>query len=366
MTVKEARTQPAWVQDSRPGRYSFGVKLLSFVAFFYVILAFLNETLCHWYPGRLAPISLLRIPCCGPGPGGGLPFWLSHWTEYVIILVFGIWRTMAEKNPYTRKRLAVLTASVGVLWWLVPAYLQIPEPYLGSLAKPPSFPSLHTPGTLTFFLVLLLVLLYGRRIICGWCCPCVGIREMVGFPFRINTLRSEKSRRILRHGKWFLFVFYLICFVLIVTSSPKLTGLYQSFLAVVTFFYFLSLPLSPLLGNRSYCRFICPYGATFGILNRIGFFRIRMDRQKCTDCGLCEQVCDMGIPVSAQGRESGGVQTIEECMGCARCVVSCPKNALEIRDVRNILRPGLRQDKEHLLRRNRERSGNNAERRQES
>ena len=82
---------------------------------------------------------------------------------------------------------------------------------------------------------------------------------------------------------------------------------------------------------------------------KIGFFRIRMHRTKCTDCGLCEQVCDMGIAVSAQGQQSGGVQTIEECMGCARCVVSCPKNALEIRDVRNYFRPGLRQDKEHLL-----------------
>jgi glutamate synthase (NADPH/NADH) small chain len=38
-------------------------------------------------------------------------------------------------------------------------------------------------------------------------------------------------------------------------------------------------------------------------------------------------------------------------MGCARCVVSCPTDALEIRDVRNLLRPALRQDATHLLRR---------------
>lgn len=349
MGLKEARILPPSVQDSKPGRYSFQVKLLSFAAFIYVILAFLNESLCRWHPGRFAPVSFLPIPYCDPGPGGGPPFWFSHWTEYVIIVVFGIWRSIAEKNPYTRKRLAVLTASVGVLWWLIPDYLRIPEPYLGRLPELPVLPSLHTPGTLTFFLVLLLVLLFGRRMICGWCCPCVGIRETVGFPFRINTLRSGWSRRVLRHGKWLLFVLYAICFVLVVASSPRLTGLYQSFLAVVTLFYFLSLPLSPLLGNRSYCRFICPYGATFGVLNKIGFFRIRMDREKCADCGLCDRVCDMGIPVSAQGRESGGVQTIEECMGCARCVVSCPKNALEIRDVRNFFRPGLRRDKAYLI-----------------
>jgi len=251
MKTATGKIQSAWVQDSRPGRYSFGVKFLSFAAFFYVILAFLNESLCQWYPGRLAPISFLRLPCCDPDAGGAMPFWLSHWTEYVVILLFGIWRTIAEKNPYTRKRLAVLTASVGILWWLIPAYLRLREPYLGYLPKAPSFPSLHTPGTLTFFLVLVLVLLFGRRVICGWCCPCVGIRETVGFPFRGNTPRGDRSRRIFRHGKWFLFLFYMVCFVLVIISSPRLTGLYQRFLALVTLFYFVSLPLSPLLGNRS-------------------------------------------------------------------------------------------------------------------
>ena len=47
----------------------------------------------------------------------------------------------------------------------------------------------------------------------------------------------------------------------------------------------------------------------------------------------------------------GRVTGLEGCMGCARCVVSCPTDALEIRDVRNFLRPALRQDATHLLRR---------------
>lgn len=256
---------------------------------------------------------------------------------------------MAEKNSYTRKRLAVLTVSVGVLWWLVPAYLRIPEAHLGVLPKPPMFPSLHVPGTVTFFMVLLLVLLFGRRIICGWCCPCVGIRETMGFPFRINTLRTEQSRKYLRHGKWFFLALYVVSFGLIIFRSPSVSVVYKTFLASITLPYFLSLLLSPFLGNRSYCRFICPYGATFGLLNRIGFFRIKLDREKCIDCGRCERVCDMAIPVASLGRKSGEVTIIEECMGCARCVVSCPQNALEIRDVRNLFKAGLRQDRDHLL-----------------
>jgi len=336
-----------------PGHYSPGVKLLSFVAIIYAIIAFLNEALYQWRPGQINTFSFLQLTCCEPGPDGAMPFWLSHWTEYFIIVLFGSWRTLAEKDSYTRKRLGFLTASVGLLWWLVPAYLKIPEPYFGNLPKAPTFPSLHTPGTLTFFLVLVLVLLFGRRVICGWCCPCVGIRETVAFPFRINTLRTPNSRKYFRHGKWLFFALYLVSIALIIGYSNRVSVVYKGFLALITVPYFLSLLLSPWLGNRSYCRFICPYGATFGLLNRFGFFDIRLDREKCSACGLCQKVCDMGIPVASQGRASGRITMIEECMGCGRCVVSCPDNALEIRDVRNFLRPGLRQDGQHLSRKNR-------------
>jgi glutamate synthase (NADPH/NADH) small chain len=57
----------------------------------------------------------------------------------------------------------------------------------------------------------------------------------------------------------------------------------------------------------------------------------------------------MGIPVWQQGKASGRVTGIEDCMGCARCVVSCPSEALEIRDVRNWFKPQLKQNASHLL-----------------
>ena len=38
-------------------------------------------------------------------------------------------------------------------------------------------------------------------------------------------------------------------------------------------------------------------------------------------------------------------------MGCARCVLSCPTDALEIRDVRNLFKKSLAQNASHLLKR---------------
>ncbi len=94
--------------------------------------------------------------------------------------------------------------------------------------------------------------------------------------------------------------------------------------------------LSPLIGNRGYCRYLCPFGATFGALNRVGFYQIDFEPESCNDCGICTQVCDMGIPVLAQARAKGRID-LADCMGCGRCVTECPRNSLAFRDTRNLL-----------------------------
>jgi glutamate synthase (NADPH/NADH) small chain len=315
-------------QDSLPRRYPLWVQWFSMAAFTLAFVGWLNETWLFLFEN---------------------PIWLNRYTEYAIILAFGLWRIRAEENPYSRKRLMVLVAAVTVLWWLVPWLRPVFEPYIGYQWGQPVFPSLHVPGTITFFLVLGAVFLFGRRVICGWNCPCVAIRETVGFAFRDRTVRGEWAWA-LRHSKWFFFVFY--AGVIVVTLYPPnawTVSFVGMFYLVVALTYFGTFFVAPLVGNRFYCRYLCPYGATFGLLNHAGFYGIRMDVDKCVDCRRCEQVCDMGIPVWEQGKAHGRVTGIEDCMGCARCVVSCPTDALEIRDVRNLFRPALKQNASHLL-----------------
>jgi glutamate synthase (NADPH/NADH) small chain len=317
-------------QDTLPSRYRWPVQALSLAAFTLAFVGWLNETWLFLFDN---------------------PIWLNRYTEYAVILAFGIWRIAAEKNAYTRRRLVVLVAVVTGFWWLIPWLNPFFEPYVGYLWSQPVFPSLHVPGTLTFFLTLALVFLFGRRVICGFGCPCVGIRETVGFPFRGRTLRSKWAWK-LRHTKWLFFAYY--AGVLVVTQYPPnawTVSFVSGFYLVVALTYFGTFFAAPVVGNRFYCRYLCPYGATFGLLNHAGFYDVKMDPARCIDCGRCEQACDMGIPVWRQGKAHGRVTGLEDCMGCARCVVSCPTDALEVRDVRNLFRPGLRQDASHLLRR---------------
>jgi len=313
-----------------PSRYSIGIQLLSMAAFTLAFVGWLNETWLFWFEN---------------------PIWLNRYTEYGIILGFGIWRIIAEKNAYTRKRLIILVSMVTIFWWLIPWLYSFYEPYIGFLWAQPIFPSLHVPGTITFFLVLAAVFLFGRRIICGFNCPCVGIRETVGFAFRDRTLRSDWTWK-LRHSKWFFFIYYVG--IMVVTQYPPnswTVSFVGGFYLIVAMTYFGSFFIAPIVGNRFYCRYLCPYGATFGLLNHAGFYGINMDKGKCNDCRRCEQVCDMGIPVWKQGQEAGRVTALEDCMGCARCIVSCPTDALEITDVRNFFNKSLVQNASHLLKR---------------
>ena len=234
-TPRRPRDMPASGQDTLPARYSAVVRVVCMVVFVYLVFGYVNARLLHWFTGA----------------DGQAPLWLGQWTEYAAIVAFGTWRTIAERDPYTRKRLAFLTAAVAILWWMFPQILRIPEPFVGALPGQPLFPQLHTPGTLTFFAVLLLVLLFGRRIICGWNCPCVGICETVGFAFREKTVRGPTAWRW-RHTKWFFFALYVVAFLLIVVpaGAPYVTAFYGGFLALVAVTYFGSFLIMPLTGNR--------------------------------------------------------------------------------------------------------------------
>lgn len=313
-------------QRSLAGRYSPAVGAICLGAFVLAFLGWLNDSYLFLWES---------------------PLWLNRYTEYVIILAFGVWRIAAERNPYTRNRLMALVACVTVLWWLIPWAFPFIEPYMGFLGAQPTFPSLHTPGTLTFFLVLAAVALFGRRVICGWNCPCVGIRETVGFAFRHCTPRSARAWRW-RHTKWIFFALYVVAGMAVMMPLNSWSASYLGvFGMLVVLPYFASMVLSPVIGNRGYCRYLCPYGATFGLLNKVGFYRVDFDANTCNDCGLCNQVCDMGIPVLDLGRKTGKID-VADCMGCGRCVTECPKHSLAFHDVRSVLSPAVVRNRARL------------------
>ncbi len=243
-----------------------------------------------------------------------------------IPLLFGLWRIATEKDRYQKIRIIVIVGTYLLLWFMIPFLFKLKVPVF-FVGKQDLFPQIHTVGSLTFFVYAGIVLLFGKRVDCGWCCPCVTARETVGYAFRDKTPKNTLWWR-LRHLKWItmsFLLFYLAIMIIAPDKSYNLAGKY--FYTFEIYGYYASFLLIPFTGNRNFCRILCPFAGLWGALSVIGFYRIKAHAEKCTACRLCEDVCDMGIPIAQLVKDKGSIRTIE-CMGCGRCVTACPNNVL--------------------------------------
>jgi len=86
---------------------------------------------------------------------------------------------------------------------------------------------------------------------------------------------------------------------------------------------FVALALS--LGTyRPFCQFICPFGFLSWLLERISLFRVKIDRERCTNCGACIRAC----PLQAAKGRVAGKRFPADCFSCARCLNVCPEDAI--------------------------------------
>jgi len=93
--------------------------------------------------------------------------------------------------------------------------------------------------------------------------------------------------------------------------------------AVFTGILFLAILALEYIDRRFWCRYLCPLGATFGLLGRFGLIRRNVSEPDCTGCGICERECRMG----AIG-DSPVATDRAECLACFDCEALCPEKAI--------------------------------------
>lgn len=82
------------------------------------------------------------------------------------------------------------------------------------------------------------------------------------------------------------------------------------------------LALSAVVG-RPFCRYLCPLGALYGLLDRFSLARMALDKQKCVGCGACERACPMQVAVTEK------IDTAE-CIRCGKCAAACGEGAIKM------------------------------------
>lgn len=72
---------------------------------------------------------------------------------------------------------------------------------------------------------------------------------------------------------------------------------------------------------RPFCRYLCPLGAIYGLMNPVSLYRLRMNQDLCIHCGKCNRSCNMALEPEHRQNEA-------ECVRCGDCVKACPTGAL--------------------------------------
>ena len=208
--------------------------------------------------------------------------------------------------------------------------------------------ALANSGTRAPVYVLGILALFGiilGRTICGFLCP-TGLLQDFAYKIRTPKLKKSKVTRLLSYLKYILLVVLVIAVPLAFVGQDRLIPAFCKFVCPAgTFGGAISLLFHPdnadlygMLGPmftwkfalfcaiavacvfiyRAFCRFICPLGALYGFFNKIALLGIKLDKEKCTDCGLCVAHCKMDI------KRVGD----HECINCGECIAVCPTKAI--------------------------------------
>ena len=199
----------------------------------------------------------------------------------------------------------------------------------------------------TGFLILLGVLL--GRFICGFLCPFGWFQELL---HKIPTKKfSTKKLKALTWLKYAILLLMVVLMPMLLVNDVGMgdpyfckylcpqgvlegaiplslanTGIRSALGSLFTwkFTILLTVIVLSVLFYRPFCKWLCPLGAFYALLNKASLFQMKVDKDRCISCGKCARVCKMDVDVTKTPNHS-------ECIRCGMCVNACPTNAVSFR-----------------------------------
>ena len=188
----------------------------------------------------------------------------------------------------------------------------------------------------TGILILLGVLL--GRFICGFLCPFGWLQDL------LHKIPSPKlSTRRLKPLRYIKYAVLLIMVVLLPAVIVNTSGMGDPFFCKYLcpqgvlegaiplsltnagiraalgklfswkFCILLAVVVGSVVFYRPFCKWLCPLGAVYALMNHVSLFQMRVDRDTCVSCGACARACPMDVDITKTPNHA-------ECIRCGKCI----------------------------------------------
>jgi len=225
-----------------------------------------------------------------------------------------------------------------------------------------------TAGFILMGLAVASVLVFGR-FFCSWGCHILALQDLCAWILSTLRIRAKpvRSRALLLVGTGAMLYMFVWPQVRRLIEDRPLPGLHLrddegGWASFVTDDFWRNLPdpwialltfavcgfvIVYVLGTRSFCLYACPYGALFGLADRVAPGRIKVDAPACDQCGVCTAVCESHVRVHEEIARFGSVVD-PACLKDLDCIAACPSGALSFGWTRPSLDRSLRAGRRRL------------------
>ncbi|MDP7030446.1 MAG: 4Fe-4S binding protein [Phycisphaerales bacterium] len=225
-----------------------------------------------------------------------------------------------------------------------------------------------TAGFVFMALIVVSAAIFGR-FFCSWACHILALQDLCAWMLRKLRIRAKpvRSRALLLVAPLaMLYMFVWPAFSTVIDGRPfpslRLSDDAGGWGSFVTDDFWRNLPglwgalltfavcgfvIIYILGTRSFCQYVCPYGAVFGLMDRVAPGRIKVNADRCTGCAVCTGVCESHVRIHEEIAIHGNVVD-PGCLKDLDCVAACPEGALSFGWTRPSLLRSLRPARRRL------------------